>query len=45
MLRVAGDRAHLVGQVVGHGDTGNDAGELDIGGRSSANGGLGDVGR
>ena len=35
VLRVAGARAHLVGQVVGHGDAGNDAGELDNGGWSS----------
>ena len=45
VLRVAGARAHLVGQVVGHGDAGNDTGELDSGGRTSANGGLGDAGR
>ena len=34
MLRVAGELPHPVVQVVGHGDAGNDAGELDSGGRS-----------
>ena len=32
MLRVAGELPHPVVQVVGHGDAGNDAGELDSGG-------------
>ena len=45
MLRVAGELPHPVVQVVGHGDAGNDAGELDSGGRSLANGRLGDAGR
>ena len=35
VLRVAGARAHLVGQVVGHGDAGNDARD-DLGGRRSS---------
>ena len=35
MLRVAGELPHPVVQVVGHGDAGNDAGELDSSGRSS----------
>ena len=35
MLRVAGELPHPVVQVVGHGDAGNDAGELNSGGRSS----------
>ena len=45
VLRVAGELPHPVVQVVGHGDAGNNADELDSGGRSSANGGLGDAGR
>ena len=35
MLRVAGELPHPVVQVVGHRYAGNDAGELDSGGRSS----------
>ena len=35
VLRVAGELPHPVVQVVGHGDTRNDADELDSGGRSS----------
>ena len=35
MLRVAGELPHPVVQVVGHGNAGNDAGELGSGGRSS----------
>jgi len=35
VLRVAGELPHPVVQVVGHGDAGNDAGEVDSGGRSS----------
>ena len=45
VLRVAGELPHPVVQVVGHGDAANDAHELDSGGWSSANGGLGDAGR
>ena len=35
MLRVNGELPHPVVQVVGHGEAGNDAGELDSGGQSS----------
>ena len=35
VLRVAGELPHPVVQVVGHGNAGNDAGELGSGGRSS----------
>ena len=35
MLRVAGELPHPVVQVVGHGDTGNNAGD-DLGGRRSS---------